>query len=113
MGKAAHRFCKDIKRRRESLDCSKNSDEANNWVDANPLIVAISIEPQRANNGMILERAPHTENLIEANNVKCMQSVAIKRHRAIESLRSKQLKPIKGFESEVGKTLRTESAKFL
>ena len=62
---------------------------------ANPLIVAISVEPQRANNGMILERAPHTENLIEANNVICMQSVAIKRHWAIEILRSEQLKPVR------------------
>ena len=61
---------------------------------ANPLIVAISVELQRANNGMILERAPHTENLIEANDEICMQSVAIKRQRAIESLRSEQLKPI-------------------
>ena len=92
LGKAAHGFCKELKRRRESLNCNHDPDGAKrNFSD--PLLVAISVELQRANCRMILERAPRTENLIESEVVKCRQSVALKRDEAIESLRLEALQP--------------------
>ena len=50
------------------------------------LMVALSVELQRANSWMILERAPHVDNLIDADIVKCQQSITMKRVKAIESL---------------------------
>ena len=44
---------------------------------------------------MVLERSPHIENLIASDMVKCKQSAAIKREKAIESLRLESLKPVR------------------
>ena len=93
MGKAAHGFCKELKRLRESLNCNHDPDGAKRSPASDPVLVAISVELQRANCRMILERAPCAENLIESEIVKCEQSVSIKREEAIESLRLEALQP--------------------
>ena len=93
LGKAAHGFCKELKRRRESLNCNHDPNGAKRSPAADPLLVAISVELQRANCRMILERAPRAENLIESEIAKCEQSVSIKRDQAIESLRLEALQP--------------------
>ena len=49
-------------------------------------MLALSVELQRANSRMILERSPHVDNLIDADIVKCQQSITMKRVKAIESL---------------------------
>ena len=87
MGKAAHGFCKELKRRRESVNCSSEPDDAKIYVSADPLLIAISVELQRTNCRMILERVPHSGNLIESDIAKCKQSIAIKRGKAVECLR--------------------------
>ena len=82
-GKAAHGFCKELKSRRESLNCSGNLSDSKNYATADPLLVAISVELQRANSRMVLERSPHFENLISSDMVKCKQSAAIKREKRL------------------------------
>ena len=71
LGKAAHGFCKELKNRRESLNCSQENDEAKGYTVADPLLVALSVELQRANSRMLLERTPWSGNLIESNIAKC------------------------------------------
>ena len=93
MGKAAHGFCKELKSRRESLNCCGVFDGGKKNTAADPLLVAISVELQRANSRMIIQRTPQPENLIESEIEKCKQSVAIKRDEAIEDLRLDTLKP--------------------
>ena len=44
---------------------------------------------------MILERVPHSGNLIESDIAKCKQSIAIKRGKAVECLRLETLKPVR------------------
>ena len=93
MSKAAHGFCKELKRWRDSLNCKSDLDDAKVYTVADPLLVAISVELQRMNSRMILERAPHSQNLIQSEIEKCERSVAIKRDKAVESLRSAELAP--------------------
>ena len=77
LGKAVHGFCKELKGRRESLIFSSELDNASNYSTADPLLAAISVELQRANSRMVLERVPHTKNLISTDIVKCKQSAAL------------------------------------
>ena len=67
MGKAAHGFCKELKRRRDSLKCDTDINEEKIFTVMDPLLVAISIELQRANSRIVLERTPHSGNLIASD----------------------------------------------
>ena len=103
MSKAAHGFCKELRRRREALNWNCDKVDVKGFTAADPLLVAISVELQTSNSRMILERAPRSGNLIETDTVKCKQSIAIKRRKATESLRlEKQLMPtrISNFRTE-------------
>ena len=93
LGRAAHGFCKELKSRRESFNCCNSSDEERVWKFSDPLIVALNVELQKINSRMLLERAPHTGNLIASEVDKCKQSVVIKRDKAIESLLSEAVQP--------------------
>ena len=87
MSKTAHGFCKELKSRRDSLNCNHETDDVRVYTVPDPLLVAISVELQRANSRMILERAPQSESLIMSEIVKCEKSVSIKKEKAIENLR--------------------------
>ena len=94
MGSAAEGFCKELKSRRKSLSCNSEMDDSKRWTYQDPLLVALSVELQRTNSRMILERAPESENLIMSQMAKCEHSVAIRKEEAIESLRlESSLKP--------------------
>ena len=57
-------------------------------------LIALSVELQRTNSRMVLERAPESGNLIMSQIAKCEHSVALKKEEAIESLRMESsLKP--------------------
>ena len=56
-------------------------------------MIALSVELQRTNSRMILQRSPQSGNLIEKDIVKCQQSIAIKKKEAVECLRLLSLKP--------------------
>ena len=79
-------FCKEIRKRHESLNCHSTDGAYNNY-EANPL------QLQRANSRMILEKTPVLENLIESAMIKCEQAVFKKKNEAIESLRLERLRP--------------------
>ena len=83
MGKAAYGFCKELKRRRDSLKCDTDINEEKK-ITVMDLLVAISIELQRANSRMVLERTPHSGNLIASGIKKYTQSIAIKRIRLLK-----------------------------
>ena len=92
LSKAAYDLCKQFKKRRESSNCQSKFDcpyTTNRW----PLLSALSIELQRANSRMILERTPVLANLIDSVMVKCELSVSQKKDDANETLRSQKLKP--------------------
>ena len=93
MGKAAHGFCKELKNRRASLKCNSEDDGICRWSGQDPLIMALSVELQRANSRMVLERTPQSGNLIASEIAKCQHSVAIRRKQAIENLRLESIKP--------------------
>ena len=93
MGKAAHGFCKELKSRRESLSFNNEDDELRRQTSQDPLVVALSVELQRTNSRMVLERTPQSRNLIESEIAKCEHSVAIKKGKAIENLYLESIKP--------------------
>ena len=100
MSKAAHGFCKELRKRRERLTFNLQPEDEKSITISDPLLIAINIELQRLNSRMVLERAPHSDNLIDADIVKCQRSIAIKRKEAIESLWLETLKPDRIIEKE-------------
>ena len=92
LSKEAWSFCREIKKRHESLNCHGSVDCYDKY-DTNPLRSAINIELQRANSRMILERTPSLENLIESAMVKCELAASEKKDEAIETLRLERLRP--------------------
>ena len=69
-------------------------DNSKRWTFQDPLLIALSVELQRANSRMILERTPEPGNLIISHIAKCEHSVAIKKEKTIEILRlGSSLKP--------------------
>ena len=93
MGKEAHGFCKELKSRRESLSFNNEYDEFRRQTSQDPLVIALSVELQRTNSRMVLERTPQPRNLIESEIEKCEHSVAIKKGKAIENLYLESIKP--------------------
>ena len=92
LSKAAFNFCKEIKKRYESLNCYVDSECPRNY-EINMLQSAINVELQRANSRMVLERTPLLEDLIETDMVKCELAVVKKKENAIEMLRLERLRP--------------------
>ena len=88
----AYGFCKEVQNRHKSLNCYSNDDSYPKHEN-NLLLSAISIEIQRANSRMILERTPLLESLIESAMVKCELAISKKKDDAIESLRLERLRP--------------------
>ena len=73
MGKAAHGFCKELKNRRESSMCNLISEDDKIFKVRDQLMVTLSVELQKANSRMILEKAPQwitlsTQILSSVNN---------------------------------------------
>ena len=93
LSKSAHGFCKELKKRRESLNCESHSDDKRAYTFADPLLVALSVELQRTNSRMILERAPWPENLIQSDIERCKRSVTLRKEKAIQSLHLEKLQP--------------------
>ena len=89
---AAYGFCEEIRRLRDSLSCQSKFN-CPYTHSRKPLRSAISVELQRANSRMVLERTPLQENLIESDIAKCELAISKKKETAIESLRSLQLLP--------------------
>ena len=94
LSKGAYGFCKEIKKRRESLNC-QNELECTYTYDRNVLQSAINVELQKANGRMILERTPILDDLIDSAMVKCEIAISKKRDDAIESLRLNKLRPVR------------------
>ena len=92
LSKTAYDFCKQIKNLRESANCQSSID-CPYTNDRNPLQSALSIELQRANSRMILERTPVLDDLIDSDMLKCELSVSKKKDDAIETLWLQSLKP--------------------
>ena len=90
--KGAYNFCKELKKRHESSIYTSDSHYRLSY-ETNTLQSTISIELQRANSRMILERTPVSEDLIESAMVKCELAVKKKKQMAIESLRLESLRP--------------------
>ena len=91
-GKSEHGFCKELKSRRERLNCCGYREGGKIYTAADPRLVAITVELQRANSRIIPKRTPQPENLIASEIVKREHSVAIKRDKAIERLCLEYLK---------------------
>ena len=89
---AAIGFCKEIRKRFESSSCCNDSEHPWNY-ETNSLQSAISVELQRANSRMVLERTPVVGDLIETAMVKCELAVAKKKENAIETLQLERLRP--------------------
>ena len=85
-------FCKEIKKRWESLNCWSDFECTRNY-EINSLQSALNVELQRANSRMIFERTPELEDLIEGAIVKCKLAVAKKKEAAIEELKLGRLRP--------------------
>ena len=92
LSKDAYEFCKELKKRHESSICQSDADYRRNY-ETNTLQSAISIELQRANSRMILERTPVLDDLIDSAMVKCELAVEKKKQMAVESLRLGSLRP--------------------
>ena len=71
VGKAARRFCKELRRRRAEKIYGDLNGEEELFKYGDPLLTAVNVEVQRSNSQMILERKPLPENLIETAFVKC------------------------------------------
>ena len=70
LNKDAKDFCKKIRERQQGSIYQDNIHDRYNY-ERNTLQSAVSIELQRANSRMILERTPILEELIESAMVKC------------------------------------------
>ena len=92
LSEAAVGFCKEIKKHYESSICHSDFDCPKNY-EINWLQSALSVELQRANSRMVLERTPLLEDLIETAMVKCELAVSKKKEIAIENLRLGRLRP--------------------
>ena len=80
LSKAAHGFCKEIKKRHEASSYHSNFD-CRNSHEVNPLLSALNVELQRANSRMILEKPTVLGDLIETAMVKCEMAVDKKEER--------------------------------
>ena len=92
MAKAAHGLCEELLKLQKSLSCG----EWNGRKDGGGytgLLSAISVELQRFNSHMVLERIPDPEDLIERDIVKCEMAVARRKRDAIENLRLGRQRP--------------------
>ena len=93
LGDAARTFCKELQKRRASKSCLDGSEhDDRSWHQNDLLLTAISIEMQRFNSQMILERNPVTENLLESKFFKCKLAIAKRKEKASETLKKKILR---------------------
>ena len=70
LSNSAYGFCKQLGKLRESLNCQSAIDSPYT-TGRDPLLSALSIELQRANSRMILERTPILDDLIDSAMLKC------------------------------------------
>ena len=90
LGDAARTFCKELQKRRASKSCLDGSEHDDRyWHQNDSLLTAISVEMQRFNSQMILERSPVTENLLESKFFKCKLAIAKRKEKASETLKKK------------------------
>ena len=106
LSKSAFGFCKQLKKRRDDLNCQSTFD-SHHTNDRKPLLSALSIELQRANSRMILERTPVLDDLIDSAMMKCAISISKKKEEAIETLR---LQKVETSESSRADKLREEES---
>ena len=92
LSNSAYGFCKQLGKLRESLNCQSAIDSPYT-TGRDPLLSALSIELQRANSRMILERTPILDDLIDSAMLKCEKSVSKKKEDAIETLRLQRMRP--------------------
>ena len=84
LGKTAKNFISELRQKIDEKICSRAVEKPRQEID--PLLRAISLELQRANGSMILEREPTGETLIMKQLARGAMFAARKREEAIKSL---------------------------
>ena len=92
IGKAARKFCKELRRRRAQKIYGEPKGEEEVYKYGDPLLAAVCVEVQRSNSQMILEKKPKSENLIDSIFVKCERAVAKRKWKLRDRIRANRSK---------------------
>ena len=96
-GKAAHRFSKELEKRKQMRTCTPTWDRSRRL----DLMIGLNIEVQRFNSTAILERVPSVEPLCGSELQKNELALQQERVLAKERLQNRNSKPCRAFMSEL------------